>query len=154
VKINEFQGCAGDPDSRIWPVKTFRGKQPYDVGNETLGVFHTAGGDDSAFWGNYDWDKAMAWGMKAMGVEYSGEMVFVETEMSWPITHMVAPKEDALKCDQCHRENGRLQNIGGVYMPGTNNTPMLDWLGYAAALMALIGVLIHGGIRYYMSKRG
>lgn len=154
VKINEFQGSAGDPDSRIWPVKTFRGKQPYDVGNETLGVFHTAGKDDSAYWGNYDWDKAMEWGMKAMGVEYSGDMTFVETEMSWPITHMVAPKDDALECKQCHKENGRLQNIGGVYMPGTNNTPIIDFLGFAAALMALIGVLIHGGIRYYMSKRG
>ena len=154
VKINEFQGSAGDPDSRIWPVKTFRGKQPYDVGNETLGVFHTAGKDDSAYWGNYDWDKAMKWGMKAMGTEYSGEMTFVKTEMSWPITHMVAPKDDALECVQCHKENGRLQNIGGVYMPGTNNTPIIDFLGFAAALMALIGVLIHGGIRYYMSKRG
>lgn len=154
VKINEFQGSAGDPDSRIWPVKTFRGKQPYDLGNETLGVFHTAGKDDSAYWANYDWDKAMAWGMREMGVEYSGEMTFVETEMSWPITHMVAPKEDALSCEQCHTEKGRLQNIGGVYMPGTNNTPTIDWLGYAAALMALIGVLIHGSIRYYMSKRG
>jgi octaheme c-type cytochrome (tetrathionate reductase family) len=154
VKINEFQGAADDPDSRIWPVKTFRGKQPYDVGNETLAVFHTAGKDDAAFWGNYDWDKAMEWGMKAMGVEYSGEMTFVETEMSWPITHMVAPKEDALQCKQCHTENGRLQNISGVYMPGTNNTPIIDRLGYAIALFALIGVLIHGGIRYYMSKRG
>ena len=92
--------------------------------------------------------------MKAMGMEYSGDMTFVETEMSWPITHMVAPKEDALQCKQCHVENGRLQNISGVYMPGLNNTPILDWLGYAAALLALIGVLIHGGIRYFMSKRG
>lgn len=154
VKINEFQGSSDDPDARIWPVKTFRGKQPYDVGNQTLAVFHTAGKDDSAYWGNYDWEKSMEWGMKAAGVEYSGEMGFVETEMSWPITHMVSPKEDALECDQCHKENGRLQDIDGVYMPGLNNTPILDLLGYAAALLALIGVLIHGGIRYVMHKRG
>jgi len=154
VKINDFQGGPDDPDSRIWPVKTFRGKQPYDVGNQTLAVFHTAGKDDAAFWSNYDWEKSMEWGMKEAGVEYSGKMAFVETEMRWPITHMVAPKEDALQCEQCHKENGRLQNISGVYMPGLDNTPIIDWLGYAAALMALIGVLIHGGIRYYMSKRG
>lgn len=154
VKINEFLGGPDDPDSRIWPVKTFRGKQPYDVGNQTLAVFHTAGKDEAAFWGNYDWDKAMEWGMKATGVEYSGKMDFVKTEMSWPITHMVAPKEDALQCDQCHKENGRLQNIEGIYMPGVNNTPIIDWLGFAVALLALIGVIIHGGIRYFMSKRG
>ena len=154
VKINDFQGGPDDPGSLIWPVKTFRGKQPYDVGNQTLAVFHTAGKDDSAYWGNYDWEKSMEWGMKAAGVEYSGKMDFVETEMSWPITHMVAPKEDALQCKQCHTENGRLQNIKGIYMPGLNNTPIIDMFGYAIALFALIGVLIHGGIRYYMSKRG
>ncbi|MDH5570433.1 MAG: tetrathionate reductase family octaheme c-type cytochrome [Gammaproteobacteria bacterium] len=154
VKINSFQGNASDPDARIWPVKVFRGKQPYDVGNNTLGVFHTAGEDDSAFWGNYNWDKAMEWGMKAAGIEYSGKMEFVNTEMSWPITHMVAPKEDALACHQCHKEGGRLQAIQDIYMPGRNNTPILDKLGFAIALLALIGVLIHGGIRIIMSKRG
>jgi octaheme c-type cytochrome (tetrathionate reductase family) len=154
VRINEFLGSADDPGSRIWPVKTFRGKQPYDVGNQTLAVFHTAGNDDSAFWANYNWDKAMEWGMKAAGAEYSGEMAFVETEMSWPITHMVAPKEDALQCAQCHKENGRLQAVSGVYMPGRNNTPMLDRVGFTLALLSLIGVLIHGGIRFLMSKRG
>ncbi|MCW9025201.1 MAG: tetrathionate reductase family octaheme c-type cytochrome [Gammaproteobacteria bacterium] len=154
VKINDFQGDAKDPDARIWPVKVFRGKQPYDLGNETLGVFHTAGKDDSAFWGNYDWDKSMAFGMKAMGVEYSGKMEFVNTEMSWPITHMVAPKEDALECHQCHKEDGRLAAIKDIYMPGRNNTPILDKLGFLVALLTLIGVLVHGGIRIIMSKRG
>jgi len=154
VKINEFEGSGSDPDSRIWPVKVFRGKQPYDVGNETLAVFHTAGSDDSAYWNTYNWDKALAWGMKAAGMEYSGEMKFVETEMSWPITHMVAPKEDALTCAQCHQENGRLKAITDIYMPGRNNTPLLDKIGFTLALLSLIGVLIHGGIRYFMSKRG
>jgi len=154
VKINDFQGSANDPNSRIWPVKVFRGKQPYDVGNETLAVFHTAGSDDSAYWNTYNWDKALAWGMKAAGMEYSGEMKFVDTEMSWPITHMVAPKEDALTCAQCHQENGRLKAITDIYMPGRNNTPLLDKIGFTLALLSLIGVLIHGGIRYFMSKRG
>jgi octaheme c-type cytochrome (tetrathionate reductase family) len=154
VKINDFLGSADDPNSRIWPVKVFRGKQPYDIGNETLAVFHTAGKDDAAFWGNYDWDKALTAGMKAMGLEYSGQMKFVETEMSWPITHMVAPKEDALECAQCHMEGGRLQAIQDIYMPGRNNTPIIDMIGWTLALLALIGVLIHGAIRIFASKRG
>jgi octaheme c-type cytochrome (tetrathionate reductase family) len=154
VKINDFQGSADDPNSRIWPVKVFRGKQPYDTGNETLAVFHTAGKDDSAYWGNFDWDKALKVGMQSQGMNYSGDMTFVETEMSWPITHMVAPKEDALSCQQCHKENGRLAAITDIYMPGRNNTPLIDKLGWTIALLTLIGVLVHGGIRYIMSKRG
>ena len=154
VKINDFLGSADDPNSRIWPVKVFRGKQPYDIGNETLAVFHTAGKDDAAFWNTYDWDKALTAGMKSMGLEYSGNMKFVETEMSWPITHMVAPKEDALECQQCHKEGGRLQAIQDIYMPGRNNTPIVDKIGWTLALLALIGVLIHGAIRIFASKRG
>lgn len=153
VKINQFMGGPDDPDSRIWPVKVFRGKQPYDVGNQTLAVFHTAGKDDAAFWKKYNWDKAMEVGMAAMGMKYSGQMEFVKTEMSWPITHMVAPKEDALSCAQCHKENGRLQNVAGIYMPGNNNTPIIDRLGFGLAIFALLGVLMHGGIRVLTSRK-
>jgi hypothetical protein len=92
--------------------------------------------------------------MQAQGLNYSGDMKFVDTEMSWPITHMVAPKEDALSCQQCHKENGRLAAITDIYMPGRNNTPLIDKLGWTIALLTLIGVLVHGGIRYLMSKRG
>jgi len=154
VKINEFMGGPDDPNSRIWPVKVFRGKQPYDVENQTLAVFHTAGKDGAAFWGNYNWDKALKVGMASTAVAFSGKYDFVETEMSWPITHMVAPKEDALSCVQCHKENGRLEGLKGIYMPGNNNWPIIDFLGYSVALLALIGVLIHGGIRYLTSRKG
>ena len=153
VKINNFKGGPDDPGARIWPFKVFRGKQPIDAEKKTLAVFHTAGNDDTAFWKNFDWDKALTTGMAAMGTEYSGKKAFVATEMSWPITHMVAPKEDALSCAQCHKENGRLRNIEGVYIPGTNNTPLLDKIGFIIALLALIGVLIHGGIRIIMAKK-
>ena len=74
--------------------------------------------------------------------------------VTWDITHMVAPKEDALKCDQCHRENGRLAGIDGIYMPATNSIPLIDKLGLLMALATLIGVLIHGAIRIIMHKRG
>ena len=154
VKINEFQGTPGAPDSRIWPVKTFRGKQPYDVGNDTLAIFHTAGKDDSAYWGNYDWEKAIKWGMEAAGAKFSGEYKFINTEMSWPITHMVAPKDDALSCQQCHKKGGRLEGIEGVYIPGRDANPWIDKIGLLVALLTLVGVLVHGAIRIIMSKRG
>ncbi len=109
VSINHFNGSIEDPNSRIWPVKHFRGKQPYDSVNNTLVVPHLFGKDSAAFWGNFDWQKAIAFGMNYVGLPYSGEYDFVETEMYWPITHMVAPAEQALTCNDCHvAKDGRL----------------------------------------------
>ncbi|MET0107198.1 MAG: tetrathionate reductase family octaheme c-type cytochrome [Sedimenticola sp.] len=154
VKINEFLGSADEPDARIWPLKVFRGKQPYDVGNQTLAIFHTAGKTDDAYWKGYDWERALKTGMAKAGAEYSGEMDFVATEMSWPITHMVAPKEDALSCAQCHKKNGRLEGVEGIYMPGRDASPLLDKIGFTLALLALLGVAFHGLVRVVMNKRG
>jgi octaheme c-type cytochrome (tetrathionate reductase family) len=153
VKINEVGGSPDDPGSRIWPTKVHRGKQPYDKVNSYLTVQHTAGEDESALWHNYDWQKAISAGMKAAGLPYSGEYGFVSTELTWPITHMVAPKEDALTCAQCHSRNGRLKGIQGVYMPSRDGNRLLDWAGWALALLALIGVLIHGGLRILTRKK-
>jgi len=153
VPINKYGGGPDDPDSRIWPFKVMRGKQAYDKGLKTLAVVHTFGKDDSAYWRNYDWDKAVEAGMAAVGATYSGELGFVETEMAWPITHMVAPKEDAVACDECHARNSRLADITGVYMPGRDHTGWLDALGWVAALLALVGVLVHGGIRIWAHKK-
>jgi hypothetical protein len=134
-------------------VKVMKGRQPYDAGRNQLAVFHAAGQDDTAYWANFDWDKAIAAGMASRGVEYSGKLGFVETESRWPITHMVAPKEDALTCEQCHRENGRLDGIEGVYIPGRDALPWLDRAGFALALLTLIGVLGHGLGRYLAARR-
>ena len=91
--------------------------------------------------------------MKAAGRRFSGKYGFVSTEMSWPITHMVAPKDDALTCAQCHSKNGRLKNVTGIYMPGRgDNNQLLDMVGWALALLTLIGVLIHGAGRIYAAQ--
>jgi len=154
VQINTFHGDAGDPDARIWPVKRFRGKQPYDLEYLTLLVPHTATPDDTALWFNFDWDKALAAGTAAAGQPYSGKYGFVETEMLWPITHMVAPGEQALGCAECHSRSGRLNDIQGVYLPSRDNNKWLDVAGWTLALLTLIGVLIHGGIRILTRKKG
>ena len=112
--INRFQGSADDGVSRIWPVKIFRGKQPYDPVNQTLVVPHTTGKDKTSYWANFDWSKSVAQGMKVAGRPFSGRVDFINTQMSWPITHMVAPAEDSLSCGECHSKNGRLRNLDGV----------------------------------------
>jgi octaheme c-type cytochrome (tetrathionate reductase family) len=109
-----------DDDGRIYPVKRFVGLQPYDTVNNTLIVPHLYpyGADDTtAFWKVWDIDLAFATGMEDAGLEYSGEYAFVETVMYWPITHMVAPADDALTCSSCHtEENSRMANVDGVKM--------------------------------------
>ncbi len=158
AKINSFEGSASDGKSKIWPIKRFVGKQPYDVGNNQLVVFQTYGTPDNkeAFWVNLDWDKAMERGMKELGAQYSGKYAFISTEMSWPITHMVAPKKDALTCAQCHQPQtgpGRLDKVEGIYMPGRRANFWLDLIGWLAAAGTLMGVLIHGAIRIYVARK-
>ena len=67
--------------------------------------------------------------------------------MLWPITHMVAPKEQALGCAECHSRDGRLQAVSGVYLPGRDHNLLLDRVGFGLALLALLGVLGHGTLR-------
>jgi len=40
VSINKIKGSHGDPDSRIWPFKIMRGRQPYDKQQKILAVPH------------------------------------------------------------------------------------------------------------------
>ena len=157
TQINRYDGSPTDGISRIWPVKVFRGKQPYDLETKSLLVPHTAVGygekDDTAFWDNYKWEAALKAGAEAAGRPFGGKFDFVKTEMTWPITHMVAPKADALTCAQCHSKSGRLQNVAGIYMPGRDSNHILDFIGWLAALAALIGVVVHGGLRVYLSRK-
>ncbi|MCA9936639.1 MAG: tetrathionate reductase family octaheme c-type cytochrome [Anaerolineales bacterium] len=109
VVINPPQGSIADENARIWPMKVFDGVQPYDSGNNTLVIPHLFGSDPAAYWKSYDWETSIAAGMAYSELPYSGEYGFVETTMYWPITHMVAPAEEALQCNDCHTpEDGRL----------------------------------------------
>jgi octaheme c-type cytochrome (tetrathionate reductase family) len=157
TEINHYDGSADDKISRIWPVKVFRGKQPYDLETKSLLVPHTAVGygekDDTGFWQNFKWEAALKAGAEASGQKFGGKFDFVSTEYTWPITHMVAPKEDALTCTQCHSKNGRLQNVKGIYMPGRDGNRWLDIFGWLAVFGTLFGVLAHGGLRLYLNRK-
>ena len=154
VEINSFKGSASDGKSRIWPFKRMRTVQPYDKGNNTLVYMHLWGDDKNAYWGNYDFGNAIRAGMEKNNIPYSGEYGFVETYSYWPITHMVAPKEDAVSCADCHKKESRLQNIEGVYIPGRDSNKWLDIIGLLAIFGTLTGVLGHGLIRVISNKGG
>lgn len=153
VPINTIKGSYADRNSRIWPFKVMRGKQPYDSVEKILAVPHLFGKDEAAFWKNFDWKKAIEAGLQARNVKFSGEYGFVETEYYWPITHMVAPKEKALSCESCHSKNGRLASLAGFYMPGRDSVGWLDTLGFLIAGLALAGVILHGLVRLATAKK-
>jgi len=117
VPINHFEGSASDGKSLIWPVKVFRGKQAWDPVYKTITLTHLSGKDDSAYWTNLNWKKAVATGMASAGLPFSGRVEFVKTEMTWPINHMVAPAKDALGCPDCHAAGGRLEKVPGINIP-------------------------------------
>jgi octaheme c-type cytochrome (tetrathionate reductase family) len=156
IGSNRFEGSATDGKSLIWPVKLFTGKQPYDPVNKTLIAPHLAGADTTAYWTNLNWEKAAAAGMEAIHQPFSGKVSFIATESMWPITHMVAPAKDALKCEACHASGGRLEKVSGMYMPGrgVDHASWLDLTGWILAALTLAGVLIHGAVRVVKSRQG
>lgn len=149
LELNRVEGSAKDPNARIWPFKVMHGKQPYDTGNNTLVVNHVYGDDDTSLWRNYDYSKSIKAGMEYAGLPYSGQFGFIETRMNWFITHMVAPKEKAVPCQECHTRaaDGRLAAITDIYLPGRDTKGWLDLLGGLMIAGAIGGGVLHGGIR-------
>jgi len=152
VAMNQFEGSAHDPNSRIWPFKQMHTVQPYDKGNNTLVYMQLWGDDENAYWGNYDFAKAIQAGMEKYHLPYSGEYGFVETYSYWPITHTVAPKEQALECGECHAKQGRLANLQGFYLPGRDSPNWLNILGILLVGGAILGVLGHLVLRILSVK--
>ena len=153
VQVNSIGGSPGDGKSQVWPFKVFRGSQPYDKEHRTLVKPHVAGNDDTAYWKNLVWDKAVATGMASAGLPFSGQVGFVTTEMFWPVTHMVAPKEKSVRCTECHSRDGRLEGVLGLYIPGRDRNALVDTLGWALAGLALVGSLGHGLLRIVARRR-
>ena len=83
---------------------------------------------------------------------FSGKVDFIKSEMSWPITHMVAPKDDALACNECHTRGGRLDKVEGIYIPGRDANPTVNLVGWLLTALTLAGVLLHGLIRVMRRK--
>ncbi|WP_424943190.1 tetrathionate reductase family octaheme c-type cytochrome [Aliiroseovarius crassostreae] len=155
VEVNRLGGTPGATDSRIWPFKRMKGRQAYDTASMKLTYSQVWGPTtDTAFWTNFDWAKAIEAGMKAAGRDYSGQFDFTDTYMYWPITHMVAPAEQALDCVACHAEDGRLEGIDNVYLPGTDPKGPFALIGMVVLALAVLGVIGHTLLRVIGRKQG
>ncbi|MBF0377912.1 MAG: tetrathionate reductase family octaheme c-type cytochrome [Desulfamplus sp.] len=148
VKVSQPVGDMNDPNSRIFPFKLHKGKQPYDKVHKTLLAPLLSG--EKGYWTTLNWDESIKIGNEMVGLPFSGEYDFVETTYVFPITHMVAPKEKALKCVECHINNsGRLEELTGFYMPGRDKASIIDSFGWLAVLASLAGVTLHGLGRFF-----
>ena len=104
--INKPAGNINDPNAKIFPFKLHIAKQPYDAVNNYLLQPITSG--ENGFWTTFDWNNAFEMAAPVTGLAYSGQYGFAETYMYWPTTHMVQPAQNALQCESCHGESGRL----------------------------------------------
>lgn len=67
---------------------------------------------------------------------------------------MVAPKSDALRCDDCHaKEGGRLAGLNGFYMPRRDQSDVLDMLGFIMIGLTGTGVCVHGLLRLVLRRK-
>ena len=88
--------------------------------------------------------------MNYAGLDYSGEYDFVNTSYVFPTTHMVAPKENAVACSECHsRQKSRPASLAGFYMPGRDKFRILDSIGWILVPGHILGVGIHGLTRIF-----
>jgi octaheme c-type cytochrome (tetrathionate reductase family) len=163
ININTLNGSYADRNSKIIPVKIHRTIQAYDPVTNLIiqpKLWDKEEGN-GALWVDCKhidikdmWGIASQKGMEYVGLPYSGQYAFVNTRMFWPVNHMVSPKDQALKCEDCHtRNDGRLHNLDGFYMPGRDFNPTVQYAGISIIILSIIGVAIHGGARILISTR-
>jgi octaheme c-type cytochrome (tetrathionate reductase family) len=100
IHLASPRGARDAPGAKITPFKVMKGKQPIDAGNNVIAVPHLFG--KGGYWDAWDWNAAIRDGMKAVNLPFSGQVGWAETDMYWKVNHMVVPKGQALKCNDCH----------------------------------------------------
>jgi octaheme c-type cytochrome (tetrathionate reductase family) len=156
IAINTLHGRYDHPDAKIVPVKVHRAKQPFDsvTGMLVQPKLFARDAGEGAFWKDFDWQRASTEGMKSIGLPFSGQYSFIATEMSLPLNHMVAPKEQTVACPQCHTRSGsRLAALTDFYLPGRDRSRTVDLLGGLTIAGVLGLVALHGAARGLTARR-
>ncbi len=140
--------------SKIYPVKIMRGNQIYDTKYKNLINPKLIGKSGSgAYWADFNWDSSAYYGMKYLGLNYSGQHAFINTRTYWTLNHEVAPANEALTCEECHSKDGRLKNMQGFYLPGRDKNKAIEIIGIIMIIGAIIGVAVHGAMRIFSKKK-
>ena len=78
----------------------------------------------------------------------------METDMVWPVNHMVSPKSQTVQCNECHaRRNSRLAGLKDFYLPGRDYNATIDGIGSVAIILSLVGVATHAALRMFTWRR-
>jgi octaheme c-type cytochrome (tetrathionate reductase family) len=101
--LNPPAGDIHDSAAKITPYKIMNGVEPADSEYGYLIVPQLFG---DGYFKNFDWQAAAQKGMKAAGLEFSGNITFVQTKMNWRLNHEVVPAKNALSCLDCHHPDG------------------------------------------------
>ena len=104
--MNPPQGGIGDRTAKIWPFKVHRAIQPYDKVYKYLLQPVTAG--KGGYWSEFNWDRSFRLSENISGIKYSGSYGFTRTDMHWPLSHMVTAGDKALRCNDCHGPDSRM----------------------------------------------
>ncbi len=80
VMMTDIDGAADDSVVKISPFHLFESRFPYDAENNVLLPLSLAGRNKSAYWKGYDWQQSLAEGAAALGLDFSGEVGFVDTK--------------------------------------------------------------------------
>jgi hypothetical protein len=156
VQINTLFGSYNDRESKIIPKKVHRGLQPRDtkLNNIIQAKLWDAEKGKGALWVDFDWQKSLKAGMDYLGLPYSGQYDFVNTEMHFPVSHMVSTKENVVSCNECHTRNeSRLAGLDDFYMPGRDRNNTVDLLGKILIIITMAGVMLHGLKRIFSRKK-
>lgn len=104
VDLGSPLGDITDPAAKLAPFKVMVGDQPADPVNGLLAVPHLFGlqSGPHPYWVDYDWNLAIADGMAAAGLPYSGTFEFVDTVMYLELHHEVRPGVGSRQCIDCH----------------------------------------------------
>lgn len=156
IVLNTLNGSYKKKDSKIIPVKIHKAIQPYDKVTKMLiqpKLFADKTGE-GAFWKDFDWKRSSETGMEEVNLPFSGDVSFVETEMYWPVNHMVSSKDQSLKCTQCHtRNDSRLKDLKDFYMPARDYNSAVETGGIGIILITIFGIAIHSFMRFRSSGR-
>ncbi len=116
VRLFAPEGSRADSKSKLYPFKLHTANMPVDSGTKRLipvkvGIFFKTGNTDAA----------VREGGKAAGMDVK-QVEWVQTERYMSIFHEVAPKENAVKCSECHgggRVNWKVLGYPGDPKKGT-----------------------------------
>lgn len=145
--VANYDGAAADAQSRIVPVKVMHSVVPIDAESHALASVLFSGRSGDALWNRFNWENAVASGMEAANLPFSGEVAFARVRQTIPVNHMVAPADQALGCNSCHAANGLLADLPGGLLPGRDGPAWLDKAGLAILALTLATVLLHAMLR-------